>query len=145
MRKLMLTTTALLGLNAGAANAYMDADAIVAYFADAKPTKIEIQRGTGLTKVEVTTPTGKIEVVFDDLTDFELFREEKDASGNKILETGNSALGDLFDDDHEDHGEDDDDEDEDDDHDDHDDEDDDDDHDNSGHDSDDDDDEEDDD
>ena len=130
MRKLMLTTTALLGLNAGAAYAYMDADAIVAYFTDVNPSKIEIARGVGTTKVEVTTATGKIEVIFDDLTDLELYREEKDAAGNKILEIGDSSFEDAFDhDDDRDEVEDDDvedDDDEDDDHDDdHDDEDDD--------------------
>jgi len=128
MSKLMLTTTALLGLNAGAAYAYMDADAIVAYFADAKPTKIEIQRGTGLTKVEVTTPTGKIEVIFDDGDEnLVLYREDKDSEGNTIFKFGNSALEDAFDDhsDDEDDDEEDDDDDEDDDHDDHDDDDDD--------------------
>ena len=66
MRKLVLTTTVLLGLNAGAAYAYMDADQIVAYFANEVPRKIVIERGYRMTKVEVTTAEGrKIEVVFD--------------------------------------------------------------------------------
>lgn len=149
MRKLMLTTTALLGLNAGAAYAYMDADQIVAYFNDEVPRKIEIERGFLMTKVEVTTADGrKIEVIFDNGDgNAELFREEKDASGKTIFKFGDSSLENAFDDDNEDEDEDDDDDDHDegDDDDDHDEEDDDDDHDDDHDSHDDDDDEEDDD
>jgi hypothetical protein len=113
MRKLMLTTTALLGLTAGSASAYLDAEEIVAYFADLNPSKIEIERGLGMTKVEVTTTTGKIEVVFDDETNAELYREEKDSAGNKILEIGDSSFDDAFDDDDDEDDDDDDDDDED--------------------------------
>jgi len=115
MRKLLLTTTALLGLNAGAAYAYMDADAIVAYFANEVPRKIEIERGLRMTKVEVTTADGrKIEVIFDNGDEnTELFREEKDANGKTIFESGVSSLEDAFDDDNEDDGEDENDDDDD--------------------------------
>ena len=123
MRKLMLTTTALLGLNASAAYAYMDADQIVAYFNDEVPRKIEIERGFLMTKVEVTTADGrKIEVIFDNGDgNTELFREEKDASGKTIFKFGDSSLENAFDDDNEDDDEDEDDDDEEDDDDDHDD------------------------
>jgi len=85
MRKLILTTAAVLAFGTSSAFAALSTEEIVAMFPDAQ--KIEIKRGLSTTKVEVTTGGEKIEVVYDNATNAELTRETGTAS------PGDSASG----------------------------------------------------
>lgn len=72
MRKIALTTAALLAMTVTAAHAELTQDQIVAMFPGAQ--KIEIKRGLTTTKVEVIIDGQEVEVYFDNATDEELRR-----------------------------------------------------------------------
>lgn len=113
MRKLILTTTALIALGTTAAFAELTTEQIVDMFPGA--SKIEIKRGATTTKVEVIIGNEKIEVTFDNATDAELKRETATLSETDLAEEfDDSSDDDMEDDDDEDEDDDDDSDDDDD-------------------------------
>lgn len=123
MRKIALTTAALLAMTVTTAHAELTQDQIVAMFPGAQ--KIEIKRGLTTTKVEVIIDGQEVEIYFDNATDEELRRETKTLTASEQEEVDrevSSALKvevehededeDEFEDEHEDEHEDGDDHDE---------------------------------
>lgn len=110
MKKLILSTTALVMLTGTSAIALdnLETDTIVSEFATAQ--RIEIERGLFRTKVEVLIDGTWIEVVYDNATFEELSREVEPLTEEELAKiTGGFELEEEF----EDHSEDDDDEDDD--------------------------------
>ncbi len=97
MRKLLLTTTALLSLTTGAAFAELSTQQIADMFPGA--AQIEIKRGLTTTKVEAIVGAEKIEVIFDNATDAVLKREVETLSGDDLAEITGSCGDDNDDDD----------------------------------------------
>jgi hypothetical protein len=121
MRKLLLTTTAMLSLSAGAAFADLSTEALVAMFPDA--SKIEISRGLLTTKVEAIVGDQQFEMIFDNATEevikSEVYTLSEEELADELNDDDDDEDEDDDDDEDEDEDEDDDDDDDDSDEDDH--------------------------